>query len=697
MATVLTANGHLSKKLPTMLKGELFINENETSGFRDLHFCYQSATKDSEGSTSAKTVILGSEQELKYRGICSAIPTAKAELFGVWQYINNEIKVIPKTENHPKIISGDFIVCTNIDSTGNATWVKLSGSGGEAQDITLKPTENSRLNKADFNNDGEINIQEALEFLSANSLETLSYQATKGEAHAKVDSFIEQVGFATAWGGSTLVTVKNHDLTINGIIYPVNSIFYVAREISETANADGTSDFTLGNYIIQKVYEPKADHEVCLIEVERGNTGATELYAEKDAAIKYTKDHIDNLYKTKADLGKDGKLLVSQLPNTVLGGMVFNGILAIDEAKKTSDMTVQQYLQSLLPKFNKYGETTDDGDYWMVSITNEVIENPSDDDAETISDENNKALVVTCSDGKIVLHSGDYLVYQVVSKETEDGTNREITVGVIDNSDSFRALKVNGVVIDGTVGFKTSDSTKLEITADTDTNDITFKIAEDILHTVFEANYIPIFQEVDGVPKIVKSHISEDGDNGWIFETVGAKGESYKTTVKFAEANQTVTFPSFEDENGGQVQSLHVAYQEWVSQAMVHLDSLTNKHIPFYSEDLKDTASKGLKDSPIVVDDFDGNTKTIRIPASTYFGAFASSLEAKTSLSGLTAEELEDIKNYYKAGAEGAFIKFLTKPDQLITFELDATEVADTHKKVKIYHEDSIIDCGYWE
>ena len=240
--------------------------------------------------------------------------------------------------------------------------------------------------------------------------------------------------------------------------------------------------------------------------------------------------------------------------------MVFNGILAIDEAKKTSDMTVQQYLQSLLPKFNKYGEATDDGDYWMVSITNEVIENPSDDDAETISDENNKALVVTCSDGRIVLHSGDYLVYQVVSKETEDGTNREVTVGVIDNSDSFRALKVNGVVVDGTVGFKTSDSTKLEITADTNTNDITFEIAEDILHTVFAASYIPIFQEVDGVPKIIKSHISEDGNNGWIFETeVGAT--RYETTVKFAEANQTVTFPSFANENGDQVQSLHVAYQ----------------------------------------------------------------------------------------------------------------------------------------
>lgn len=693
MATVLTANGHLNKKLPTMLKGELFINENETSGFRDLHFCYQSATKDSEGSTLAKTIILGSEQELKYRGICNAIPTTKAEVFGVWQYINNEVKVIPKTDNHPKIISGDFIVCTSLDNEGNATWVKLSGSGGEAQDITLKPTEGSRLADADLNRDGEINIQEALEFLSANSLEIVSYQATKGETYATAEAFAEKLDTTTAKGGSALVTIKNHDLTVNGIIYPVNSIVYIAREVSEVANADGTYDFSLGDYLIKKVYEPKADYEVCTIEVERGNTEATEVYAEDDAAIKYTKDHIINLYKTKADLGKDGKLLVSQLPNTVLGGMVFNGIISFDEQKKTSDMTVQQYLQSILPKLNKYGEATDDGDYWMVNI-NEVAADSIDDDTETVADENNRALVVTCTDGKVVLHSGDYLVYQVVSKETEDGTNKEITVGIIDNSDAFRALKVNGVVLDGTVGFKTSDETKLAITADEETNDITFEIAEDILHTEFEEDYIPIFKTIYGVPKIVKSHISEV-NGGFKFETVPAKGDEHTTVVLFA-TDKTVVFPRYKEDEATPA-DVNIAYQEWVNDVMVHLDNLTDKHIPFYSADLADTDSKGLKDSPMIVDDFEANIKTIRIPASTYFGAFASSLEAKTSLSELTAEELEDIKNYYKAGAEGTFIKFLTKTDQLITFELDATEVADGHKKVKIYHEDSIIDCGYWE
>lgn len=692
MATVITANGHLNKKLPTMLEGELFINENETSGFRDLHFCYQSATKDTEGSKLAKTIILGSEQELKYRGICNAIPTTKAEVFGVWQYINSEVKVIPKTDNHPKIISGDFIVCTSLDNEGNATWVKLSGSGGEAQDITLKPAEDSRLTQADRNKDGEINIQEALEFLSANSLEVLGYQATKGETYATVEAFSEKLNTAAA--GSALVTIKNHDLVVNGIIYPVNSIIYIAREVSEVANADGTYDFSLGDYLIKKVYEPKADYEVCSIEVERGNTEATGIYAEDDAKIKYTKDHIDNLYKTKADLGKDGKVLVSQLPNTVLGGMVFNGIVSFDEQKKTSDMTVQQYLQSILPKLNKYGEATCDGDYWMVNI-NEVATVTVDDDPETVADENNRALVVTCADGKIVLHSGDYLVYQVVSKETADGTNKEITVGIIDNSDAFRALKVNGFVLDGTVGFKTTDETKLAITADEYTNDILFEIAEDILHTEFEEGYIPIFKTVDGVPKIVKSPISEV-DGGFKFETVPIKGSTRTTIVRF-ETGREVILPGFEENDTSKYTDVNIAYQEWVNEVMVHLDDLTDKHIPFYSADIANTDSKGLKDSPMIVDDFTGNLKTIRIPASTYFGAFASSLEAKTSLSELTAEELEDIKNYYRAGAEGTFIKFLTKNDQLITFELDATEVADNHKKVKIYHEDSIIDCGYWE
>lgn len=709
MATVITAHGNLDAKLPVMLQGELFVDYSKNSnGFKDLHYCVKSAEKGVESTegVSAKTIILGSEQSLKFRGVASSLESIKPELFGVWQYINETTKVIPATDTHPKIISGDFIVCVSIDSSNVPSYVKLSGSGGEAQDLTVVDTKH---NYEDYNGNGVVDVQDFLVGLYNDHTNVVVASETKLQ-YTDLDEFVKTNGI-TDRDEKVIVRIPQ-DIVIETTPYYGNSLLLVKRTAQEAQNDGSGLTLKPTGYTVQVLYTPKADWERLELSDThaRANDEATELYSESDKALVHTKEHIENLYKAKADVGPDGKLLVSQLPNTVLGGMTFNGVveLNLDELKQGDS------LASYLPSTDKYGNPVDDGDYWVVNVTRNPVDEdqPLNDDPETEPDSTMSFRAVDANGKEVILHSGDYLVAQVNIETDADGlSTKTLTAGVIDNTDQFRAIKVktwdgSSSTLDGLIGFESSDWRLIVEVGDgysSDKNSIQLSLDKTVPTAHGMAS--PVF-ETEKIISLIEGN--EEAGYSLSPSNLGISGESillhneygYPTILDLpsdSERDIRIVFPNTDNLLEAEKYAT-VAYQEWVEANTIHLDGLTDKHIPYYGTSKAEEDSKGLVDSPLIVDEVDsGAKKIVRFSKTTRLGTFVNGKYALKDLTDVDPETIKTIKDYLELGAEATFLEFLTKENSVVNFQLDASEVKDGKVNVKVYHEDSIIDCGYWE
>lgn len=724
MATVITAHGNINAKLPVMLQGELFVDYNKDTGFKDLHYCVKGAEKALEGEgVSAKTVILGSEQSLKFRGTVGSLDSITPELFGVWQYINEDTKTIPATSTHPKIISGDFIVCVSIDEKNGPSYVKLSGSGGEAQDITVV---NTKHNYEDYNGNGVVDVQDFLVGLYNDQIDVAKV-ISGASVFTDEKEFVERNAIPNR-NSKTIVNIPR-DTTIGTKVYYKNSLLLVSR--TDTIAENDGSGLALrpaasSSWSITVLYTPKADCERLELSDThtRASEEATELYSESDKALVHTQEHIENLYKTKADVGPDGKLLVSQLPNTVLGGMTFNGVVEIDldEVQHGTSLT------ELLPKKDKYGNDVDDGDYWVVNVTRDPVEADQSqyDDPETRPD-SIMSFQATDANGKtVILHSGDYLVAQVNLEPNDDGTvTKTLTAGVIDNTDQFRAIKVTDMwgeskTLDGLIGFASSDW-RLHVKTGDGSNSDYNSIQLSLDKTIPTASGMTPERLLDGEQFLSFLEGNEEAGYSLSHSKIGVYENEYcrdiilhdmarpdregqtELILEFpkTEHDSRIVFPEPEHQLEAEFYE-RVAYEDWVYRNTVNIGDLQDKHIPYYDGSKANDPSKGLTDSPLIVDQIESvgslqPKQIVRFSKTTRLGTFVNGKYALKDLTDVDPETIKTVKDYLELGAEATFLEFLTKKDSVVNFQLDASEVKDGKVNVKVYHEDSIIDCGYWE
>ncbi len=627
MATIITAHGLIDKKLPTMKKGELFIDQTNPA-LKKLLVCTESAAN----GNNAEYTKLGSEQLLVFRGQRASVPTTSdVEKFDVYQITSK----IDETENHPKLLKGDFILCVSKDINGVLSWLKLSGAGGEAVDLTFVGA-NTRLNHLET-------VQDALISLSRNPLDITHFTGDL-DAYTALEISVEVLDGMPAG----LVTLDK-DLTIDGVSYLKNSIIYFS---STSVDVTGKPiDVTA-----QLIYEPSANKtRANLSDVwQRADANATTYYAAEDANLKYVSDYLASLASTKADT-INGKILLSQLPETVLGGMQFNGTLNIDASLVTPTTKLLDYI----PATNKEGVEPIDGDYWLLNIKTDEVLN------EDVSTNKKIAAVI---EGK-TLHSGDYYVLQSL-----DGN---ISVDIIDNSDSFRALTdVDGNTVDGKVRMVATNP-KLSASIDTTTNQVNFDIDNTILTTSFQEHFLPLFSYDENTnEKLVASTIKQLSPQSLNIGTA---------EIAFGE-NTKVSFPTSDAEEV-------IAYQSWVEDSVKEFvtNGLTNEMIPVYNETLKKFENSLLRSLNVPNAQF----KVVEMLDNTLLASSKAKLTPK-DLSGQSPEEIAQLGVNDLFSGTATFLEMRTKTNQLRTFVLDGSEISSEKQEVKIYHEDSVIDCGQW-
>lgn len=147
------------------------------------------------------------------------------------------------------------------------------------------------------------------------------YQITENIA----DEHLQRIQNRFDTDSGSPVTIKKYDF------------LYVEYKSNDTDNGIPVLDATLNNYGLEnyklKVFHGGAsDAEDILYIIDtnkeyRGDLIASEAHKSDDGKIHTIKEAFDSLYRTKADL-VSGKIITSQLPDTVLGALQFKGSIS---------------------------------------------------------------------------------------------------------------------------------------------------------------------------------------------------------------------------------------------------------------------------------------------------------------------------------------------------------------------------------
>lgn len=208
---------------------------------------------------------------------------------------------------------------------------------------------------------------------------------------------------------------------------------------------------------------------------------------------------------TKADLDpKTGKVLLSQLPSTVTGGLDYQGVWEKQEiptknAGRDNDSALNTEIETHLDLVK--------GDYWIYNGDDWDISG-----VEAITQKGEKE-----NDDKYWIKTGDYIVY-----------NGDGTWGVIDNTDAFLGLKVNSIlngesaVLDGIVVIFDTEREEglMETLTTVKENGIEISTPNAVLVSDADtATPGTLYKEKDGKKVLEPSGISEDTISATIDES----------------------------------------------------------------------------------------------------------------------------------------------------------------------------------
>lgn len=145
---------------------------------------------------------------------------------------------------------------------------------------------------------------------------------------------------------------------------------------------------------------------------------------KKASDVKTVQQAVDWLHEAKADLDLNGKIPLTQIPNTLIGGLQFQGVINIPELiteKSKHEFTTQEFLEIIKEKFHSGNSEVMSGEYVVFS----------GDEASIEADED--FLGSKLKVNGVEYNSGDWLIYKEPSFMKMEGS------AAVDNINGLKA------------------------------------------------------------------------------------------------------------------------------------------------------------------------------------------------------------------------------------------------------------------
>lgn len=548
MQQIQVSRGKLNvrRKTKNLLPGELFIDY--TRGKK-----YDKNTNSYELYTYAdgEVVKLGGQGVLSFIRELTTGELPSNPVQGGIYYVTEDIQVGDSNSNSsgkniPEFKKGDLAIYVgedlnyanpdgdtskvNLRGAGSFTaapgWIRVNNGGGTAYEVTFDNT---------YTNYKAENVQEALVEADRNKLAfggvLFKKEAAKGDStthstdtidtqnvgdknyyeiskeslfpsirpgyYYSVGELVPNTNIHIVDGDETLVLEEGDFLVVTSDVR-TNDAALTANDVKLTKMAGGTHDAARINYQAgerNETYENSADR----------------AWTDEDAAVKNVKEALDVLYQSKADLTEKGKIPLTQLPDTLLNSMEYQGTYIVSgeaftlpTAKDKAHTDEETELKELVQ-----------GDYFIYSGKQVNIS-----EVEGLSD------LVESSEGFI--NSGDWLVYNGTGNKWSvvDNTSPIQSIKVIDNYNNEGGEDViNQTTMTGEVKFQGadrvvgSDGTKIsetQLEAD-DKETVTVHNVNAALISDGNKAEVNGFYKENGAKTLVKTGVSETSDGQLIF------------------------------------------------------------------------------------------------------------------------------------------------------------------------------------
>lgn len=549
MQQIQVSRGKLSvrRKQKNLLPGELFIDY--TRGKK-----YDKDTNSYELYTYADGEIV----KLGGQGVLSFIKEIKGNslptnpVTGGIYYVTEDIQIGEANNSSsgkdiPEFKKGDLAIYVGEDLNyankegdkskigirGNGTytaapgWIRVNNGGGTAYEVTFDNT--------NTNYQAE-NVQEALVEADRNKLAfggvLFKKEAAKGEKtthgtdtidtqivgdknyfeiskedlfpsirpgyYYSVGELVSNTNIHIVDGEKTLVLEEGDFLVVTSSVL-TNNAALTYKDVKLAKMAGGTHDAARINYtagVRNDSYTHSADM----------------AWGDADAAVKNVKEALDVLYKSKADLTASGKIPLTQLPDTLLNSMEYQGTYICNDASNFTLPTEKDKAHD--------DETTEDtklvqGDYFIYSGKQVDIA------ARGLTDK------IESSEGFI--NSGDWLVYNGDGKwSVVDNTSPIQSIKVIDNYGEKGEDVINQTTMTGEVKFQGADrnverngtSTKISETQLEADDHQTVTIHNENAALISDENKadVNVFYKENGAKTLVKTGVSETDEGQLILK-----------------------------------------------------------------------------------------------------------------------------------------------------------------------------------
>lgn len=619
MQIIQIARGNITQREneKSLYAGELFLDSTRSNG---------EGTAGYElyvGTDGTHRIKIGADGLLQPTDKVTELPANPVD--GAFYLIEEDIVGTGNAEQ-PDYRAGDYAFWSTKLGNKDGQWYRVNNGGGTAAETSF--------DNANTNYDTETTtVQEALVEVDRNKLE---FGGDLAAANDYNGTFAELFTKAKLKAGKFYL-VKS-DIKVGGVDFEEGDFLAVVSDVI-------TNDKELEVSDCEMLKIPGGTHTAEKIKYTMGprNATANGLYSDtdteattKDSSITNVKDALDQILVTTPTLGHDGKIILSQLPDTVIGAMEFQKIYVAPKDETSFRVPTVDDLSSDDTALTK-------GDYWIYSGPRLPVDKT----------------VVESSEGFI--NTGDWIVYVGADKWA-----------VVDNTSPITGIKgeegesatdddtinqedktlVGAVTIKGNT--RTGTTIKEVKTTVDNTNGPSIIVKSEnaaLIETAADKN--TIYKE-DGNKTLVATGLTDDGSRLTIDETKGIKlvgGNNNETDCKDVYIIQNskatdeveVTLPA---------KSGTLATKEEV------LNEGTDFYIPRYSED--DNGDITLVNSPLEV-----------------------TLDAADKYDGFT---------YHNSDTNSS--KFVIKESTI----QDVATVIHTLPSVSggILNTNSIIDCGEW-
>ena len=712
------------RKLSSLLNGELFIDYTNGEKYDDA------------GNTNSYELYAGIDGQaikLAGQGALSFIRATSTELDGTGlpvnpvaggiYYISNDIELKyekdPSGKNNPEFRTGDLAIYVGEDLHKDTTlndivyrfggayeaapgWIRINNGGGDAYEVTFDPT-NTNFQET------TTNVQEALVEVDRNKLAyggikfgknitgtetdlttnkksnvntgsdgnfeitaaalfpyvSAGYYYSVGELATNSHITISLSGdgsSASSESSSETITLEEGDFLAVTSKVTTNDAALTVSDVTFTKIAGGTHDAARINYTMGD----RAD-------TYKNTNDADRNWDDEDAAVKNVKEALDLLALSKADLSADGKILLTQLPDTLINSMEFQGSYVISTDTTTFTLPTSANKTAHTDE-NEEGVELVQGDYWIYTGPQFNISSFTN---------------ITSSEG--YLNSGDWLVY-----------NGDNSWSVIDNSSPIQSISL---VDDYHDGGATTDT----LTQETINGDVLFsgssrepdrssveisevQLSTDhkssiVLHAdnaalISDENQADInsFYKENGSKTLVKTGVAESDDGQLILdESLGIQMKgAVPVTADSITGLDGKTYNKGDDltanlkQNPSQVNYGNITdFLPAKSGTLARLEDVgladgqgTNFYIPRYK--LEDDGTKSLVNSPIeLIDNDEDNGESNKLVGIKFHGSSTNAFKYEASV-------------VFRTDATGNSIQIMPKHSGFIL------------------NSNSIIDCGEW-